>query len=56
MHLQDIPNQLLDAFTDTKGVIKSNIPTVNALVWIEIPRGKFKNVVTDEFMTHLKSG
>ncbi|KAK1427731.1 hypothetical protein QVD17_16425 [Tagetes erecta] len=37
MHLQDIANQLPDAFTDTKRVTKSHIPVVNAPARIDIP-------------------
>ena len=40
MHLQEIANQLPDAFTDTKRVTKSYIPAVNAPAWIEIPKGQ----------------
>ena len=36
VHLQAIANQLPDAFTDTKRVIKSYIPAANAPARIEI--------------------
>ena len=35
MYLNEIANQLLDAFTDTKRVTKSYIPVVNAAAQIE---------------------
>jgi len=35
MHLQEIANQLPDAFTDIKRVTKSYIPTVNVKVHLE---------------------
>nr|GEV26934.1 T-complex protein 1 subunit epsilon [Tanacetum cinerariifolium] len=37
MHLQEIANQLHDAFTDTKRVTKSHIPAANAPTRIELP-------------------
>ncbi|GKA32060.1 disease resistance CC-NBS-LRR class family protein [Tanacetum coccineum] len=37
MHLQEIANQLPDAFTDTKRVTKSHIPAANAPARVEIP-------------------
>ncbi|GJX85706.1 putative zinc finger, CCHC-type containing protein [Tanacetum coccineum] len=37
MHLQEIANQLPDAFTDTKRVTKSHVPTANAPARVEIP-------------------
>ena len=40
IHLQNLANQLLDAFFDAKKVTKSHIPVVNALAWIEIPKGQ----------------
>ena len=47
MHLQEITNQLPDTFTDTKKVIKSYIPAVNALARIETPKRQSKNEVTN---------
>ena len=43
IHLQNIANQLLDAFIDTKKVTKSHIPTANALAWINVPKGQLEN-------------
>ena len=56
MHLQEIANQLPDAFTDTKRVTKSYIPAVNAPARIEIPKGQPENEVTHESKTRLKRG
>ena len=52
IHLQNLANQLLDAFVDAKKVTKSHIPTVNAPARIEVPKGHKAN----ESKTHLKSG
>ena len=41
--LQNLANQLLDAFTDTKKVTKSHVPAENILAWIDVPEGKLKN-------------
>ena len=54
MHLQEIANQLPDAFTDMKRVTKSYIPAVNAPARIEIPKGQPENEVTHESKTRLK--
>lgn len=43
IHLQNIANQLPDAFTDTKKVIKSYIPAVNTPARIDIPEGQHDN-------------
>ena len=41
-------------FTDTKGVTKSYTPAANAPAWIEIPKGQFKNKITNDSKTGLK--
>ncbi|CAM8877350.1 unnamed protein product [Rhodiola kirilowii] len=56
LHLQEMANQLPDAFTDTKRVTKSHIPAENAPVQIEISKGKPENKVTHEITTRLKRG
>ena len=56
VHLQAIANQLPDAFTDTKRVAKSYIPTANTPARIEIPEIKFENKDTHEFKTRQKRG
>ncbi|KAL9661207.1 hypothetical protein QQ045_026029 [Rhodiola kirilowii] len=56
LHLQEMANQLPDAFTNTKRVTKSHIPAENAPVQIEIPKGKPENKVTHEITTRLKRG
>ena len=41
--MQNIANQLLDAFIDTKKVTKSHIPAANALAWINVLEGQLAN-------------
>lgn len=43
IHLQNVANQLPDAFTDPKRVTKSNVPSLIAPVRIDIPKGKKYN-------------
>ena len=43
IHLQNLANQLPDAFIDTKKVTKSHFPTANTLARIDIPVGQLKN-------------
>ena len=52
IHLQNLSNQLPNAFVDVKKVTKSHIPVVNALARIEIPEGQKAN----ESKTRLKHG
>ena len=52
IHLQNLANQLTDAFVDAKKVTKSHIPAVNALARIEVLEGHKEN----ESKTHLKRG
>ena len=52
IHLQNLVNQLPDAFVDAKKVTKSHIPTVNAPTLIEVPEGQKAN----ESKTRLKCG
>ena len=40
IHMKKISNRMLDDFNDSKNIIKSYIPTVNALARIEIPDNK----------------
>ncbi|CAA7041511.1 unnamed protein product [Microthlaspi erraticum] len=56
MHLQNIANQLPDAFADTKLVTKSHIPAANAPARIEIPHERAKADDTRESKTRLKRG
>ena len=51
MHLQVIANQLPNAFTDTKRVTKSYIPTANTPACIEIPEIKPEGKDTHESKT-----
>ena len=56
VHLQEIANQLPDAFTDTKRVTKSYIPVANAPARIEILDIKSEDKVTHEYKTRQKRG
>ncbi|XP_031276981.1 uncharacterized protein LOC116135414 [Pistacia vera] len=54
IHLQNVANQLLDAFTDLKRVTKSDIPTANAPIRIDVPEGQLP--VANESKARLKRG
>jgi hypothetical protein len=59
IHLQSIANQLPDAFTDNKKIVKSHIPAANTLAKIEISVGQPINTagsVANEFKARLKCG
>ena len=40
IHMQNLANQLPDAFVDTKKVSKSHIPTANVSAWVDITEGQ----------------
>ena len=42
IHLQNVANQLPEAFTDPKSVTKSHVPAVNAPVRIDILEGRIQ--------------
>ena len=50
--MQNLANQLLDAFIDTKKVIKSYILAANTPAQIDVPVRQ----LTNEFKIHLKCG
>ena len=50
--MQNLTNQLLDAFIDTKKVTKSHIPAANTPARIDVPVGQ----LTNESKIRLKSG
>ena len=52
IHLQNLANQLPNAFVNAKKVTKSHIPVVNAPAWINVPEGQ----LTNESKIHLKRG
>ena len=52
IHLQNLANQLPDAFTDTKKVTKLHVPTANTLTRIDAPEGQLAN----ESQKRLKRG
>ncbi|KAD2805063.1 hypothetical protein E3N88_38440 [Mikania micrantha] len=56
IHMQDITNQLPDAFTDTKRVTKSHIPAENAPARVEIPSKELDKDPTHESQRRLKHG
>ena len=56
LHLQDLADQLLDAFTDPNKVIKSHIPAVNTPAHIEISIGDSGNVIASASKPRLKRG
>ena len=52
IHLQNLANQLPDAFIDTKKVTKSHIPAANTPARIDVPVGQ----LTNESKIRLKHG
>ena len=56
VHLQGLANQLLEAFTDIKKIIKSHVPVVNAPTHIDVPEGQMENAIANESKTRLKRG
>ena len=52
IYLQNLANQLPNAFIDTKKVTKSHISSINTLAWIDVPIGQ----LTNESKIHLKRG
>jgi len=51
--LQNIANQLPDAFTDLRKITKSHIPAVNTPAKVDVPEGL---LVVNEFKTRVKCG
>ena len=56
IHLQDLVDQLPDAFTDPNKVLKSHIPAINASAHIEIPIGDSGNAIASTSKPRLKRG
>jgi hypothetical protein len=56
IHLQSIANQLPDAFTDNKKIVKSHIPAANTPAKIEVPVGQSINIAANESKVRLKHG
>ena len=56
LHLQDLADQLPDAFTNPNKVIKSHIPAVNIPAHIEIPIGDSGNAIASTSKPRLKRG
>jgi hypothetical protein len=56
IHLQSIPNQLPNAFTNNKKIVKPHIPSANTLAEIEVPVGQSINTAANESKARLKYG
>ena len=56
IHLQNIANQLPDAFIGTKKVTRSHIPAANTPARIIVPEGQFGDVIANESRARLKRG
>ena len=56
IHLQNIANQMPDAFTDSKRITKSHIPAVNVPIRIDVPNGPSTSVIASESQIRLKRG
>ncbi|KAL0456245.1 UNVERIFIED_CONTAM: hypothetical protein Slati_0963700 [Sesamum latifolium] len=54
IHLQNLANQLSDAFTDPKRVTKSHVPPTNDPIKIDVPIGQAK--IANEPKARLKRG
>ena len=54
IHLQNIANQLPDAFIDTKKVTRSHIPAANTPARIIVPEGQSGDVIANESKVRLK--
>ena len=55
IHLQEIANQIPDAFTDLKRITKSHIPTENVPIRIDVPKGPSTSVIANESKTTPKA-
>ena len=53
IHLQQVANQLLDAFSNPKRITNSHVPTENAHIRINVLEGPF---ITNESKVRLKRG
>ena len=56
IHLQNIANQMPDAFTDSKRITKSHIPAVNVPIRIDVPKEPSTSVIASESQIRLKRG
>jgi hypothetical protein len=56
LRLQDIANQLPNAFTDSKRVTKSHISLVNASAQTEVPVGQSTKIIANESIECQKRG
>jgi hypothetical protein len=54
IHLQNLANELPDAFSDPKKVTKSHVPAANAPIRIDVPNGQ--PLVANESKTRMKRG
>ena len=56
IHLQNIANQMSDAFTDSKRITKWHIPAVNVPIRIDVPKGPSTSFVASESQIRVKRG
>ena len=56
IHLQNIANQMPDAFTDSKRIINSHILAINLHIRIDVPKGPSISVIAFESQIRLKRG
>ena len=52
--MQNLANQLQDAFVDIKKVTKSHVPAVNISTHIDVPEEQLENAIANESKTRLK--
>ncbi|XP_070028629.1 uncharacterized protein [Nicotiana sylvestris] len=56
IHLQNIANQISNAFTNLKRITKSHIPVKNVPIRIDVPVGPSTSMKASEPKAHLKCG
>ena len=56
IHLQNIANQMPDAFTDLKRITKSHIPAENAPIRVDVPAGPSTSAIASESKARQKRG
>jgi hypothetical protein len=56
IHLESIANQLPDAFTNNKKIVKFHISAANTPTKIEVPVGQSINIAANESKARLKHG
>ena len=56
IYLQNIANQMPNAFTDLKRITKTHTPILNVTIRIDIPKGPSTSVMASKSQTRLKRG